>query len=407
MRRAASREAIAQLEQARGALRNLPETREATEQRIDIHIDLRNALIQLGEYGRMGDHLHEAEVLARSLGDQHRLARIATFMVIQCLAAGDYDGALRFGGEALTIARTFRDCSIEAVATTFVGRTHLARGEFSEAAIFFEHNATFEGDLRDEQAVQIRSVDSRVYLADALSELGQFDEAIGHAESAVRIAEAANDPLGLSSGLINLGVVRLRRGDLPRATRDLERCLDLIRAWQVVFRTPRAGALLGVAHALAGRTDAALPLIAVALEEFRHRQTHFRPAFILLCAAMIRLKAGLLDEAASHAREALALTRRLGARGAEAHTLCLAGDVAAIAEGEDAEGYYRQALALADPRGMRPLVAHCHLGLGKLHRPRGDREQAQEHLTIATAMYREMAMTHWLEQAAAEMRQLG
>ena len=101
-----------------------------------------------------------------------------------------------------------------------------------------------------------------------------------------------------------------------------------------------------------------------------------------------------IDEAASHAREALALTRRLGARGAEAHTLCLAGDVAAIAEGEDAEGYYRQALALADPRGMRPLVAHCHLGLGKLHRRRGDREQAQEHLTIATAMYREMAMTY-------------
>ena len=56
---------------------------------------------------------------------------------------------------------------------------------------------------------------------------------------------------------------------------------------------------------------------------------------------------------------------------------------------------------------MRPLVAHCHFGLGKHYRRRGDREQAQEHLTIATAMYREMAMTYWLEQAAAEMRQLG
>jgi putative membrane protein len=42
---------------------------------------------------------------------------------------------------------------------------------------------------------------------------------------------------------------------------------------------------------------------------------------------------------------------------------------------------------------MRPLVAHCHLGLGKLSRCTGKREQAQEHFTTATTMYREMGMT--------------
>jgi len=56
---------------------------------------------------------------------------------------------------------------------------------------------------------------------------------------------------------------------------------------------------------------------------------------------------------------------------------------------------------------MRPLAAHCHFGLGKMHHRAGDHGQAQEHLTTAMAMYREMAMTYWLEQAAAEMRQLG
>jgi hypothetical protein len=64
------------------------------------------------------------------------------------------------------------------------------------------------------------------------------------------------------------------------------------------------------------------------------------------------------------------------------------------------------ALVLAEPRSMRPLVAHCHLGLGKLHRRTGKREQAHEHLTIATAMYREMGMRFWLEQAETEMRAL-
>jgi hypothetical protein len=51
---------------------------------------------------------------------------------------------------------------------------------------------------------------------------------------------------------------------------------------------------------------------------------------------------------------------------------------------------------------MRPLVAHCHLGLGKLYRRTSQRQQAQEHLTTATTMYREMDMQFWLAQAEAE-----
>ena len=51
---------------------------------------------------------------------------------------------------------------------------------------------------------------------------------------------------------------------------------------------------------------------------------------------------------------------------------------------------------------MRPLIAHCHLGLGKLHRRIGPRQQAVEHLTTATAMYREMGMPFWLDKAEVE-----
>jgi hypothetical protein len=52
---------------------------------------------------------------------------------------------------------------------------------------------------------------------------------------------------------------------------------------------------------------------------------------------------------------------------------------------------------------MCPLVAHCHLGLGKLYRCAGDAAKAQEHLTTAAAMYREMGMSFWLEKADGEL----
>src|SRR5262249_39084283 len=124
---------------------------------------------------------------------------------------------------------------------------------------------------------------------------------------------------------------------------------------------------------------------------------------IPLCAGMAYLAAGWIDEARRHTREALALSRRLPARGAEAQALCLAGDVASAAGEEDAEAHYREALALAGELGMRPLVAHCRLGLGKLCRQTSDPAKVDEHLTTGAAMYRAMGMTFWLEKAEAEL----
>ena len=42
---------------------------------------------------------------------------------------------------------------------------------------------------------------------------------------------------------------------------------------------------------------------------------------------------------------------------------------------------------------MRPLQAHCHLGLGTLY--------------ATIALYRAMAMTFWLPQAEAALAQVG
>jgi hypothetical protein len=87
----------------------------------------------------------------------------------------------------------------------------------------------------------------------------------------------------------------------------------------------------------------------------------------------------------------------------------LRGDLAIHPDEFDAdsgESHYRQALTLAEPRGMRPLIAHCHLGLSKLYQRTGKCEQAREHLATATKMYRDMEMLYWLEQAKAETRQL-
>ena len=52
---------------------------------------------------------------------------------------------------------------------------------------------------------------------------------------------------------------------------------------------------------------------------------------------------------------------------------------------------------------MRPLQAHCHLGLGTIYATTGQRQQALAALSTAVEMYRAMAMTFWLPQAEAAL----
>ena len=120
------------------------------------------------------------------------------------------------------------------------------------------------------------------------------------------------------------------------------------------------------------------------------------------------LLAGQLDEAYTQAQRGLALARAHQERGDEAYALRLLGEIATHGEplqAEPGEAYYRQALALAEELGMRPLRAHCHRGLGTLYAATGQREQARAELSTAIEMYQSMAMAFWLPQTEAALAQ--
>ena len=165
---------------------------------------------------------------------------------------------------------------------------------------------------------------------------------------------------------------------------------------------------LGISYALAGRVDDALAVLEQADEIARR---HGRRTYAPVWGAWVseaHLLGGRQEVASQHALRALDLSVQLQERSHQVYALRILGEIAAHYEPpkfEEAQRYFHEALALAEDLGMRPLQAHCHLGLGKLYRRVGRLDEARAKLLTAATMLREMGMSYWLPEAEAELAQ--
>jgi tetratricopeptide (TPR) repeat protein len=167
---------------------------------------------------------------------------------------------------------------------------------------------------------------------------------------------------------------------------------------------------LGHAYGRAGRFEEAKAVLETALAQSTAMNFVCWHSLTTVFLADAVLRAGQRPDAERIARQAVALVRRRAHRGHEAHALRLLADTLVLGDlrgRPDAEATYREALALAGRLDMRPLAAHCHLGLGTLHRRTGDEANAKAELATAATIFRELNMRGDVAQAEAAHDEVG
>jgi class 3 adenylate cyclase/tetratricopeptide (TPR) repeat protein len=410
--RSANREAATHLEHALNSLDHLPEDGETLTQAIDLRIELRHALWPLGENGKILDNLQKAATLAETLADQRRLARVLSAMGYSFWMLGEPDRVVESNQRALAIATSLADFALEAAANFALGLAYYSLGEYDRATGPLNRNlASLQGERMYGRfgTAGVTSVLTIMTLAWCHGELGSFAEGIGSGEEALRIAHARDDNLSLMFADLGVGQLYLVQGDLMRAIPRLERGLAICRTCDFPSWLPWLASRVGAAYTLAGRVTEALPLLEQSVEQAASMGWKADASPLAARLSEAYLAAGRAQDASALAARALDLAVEQKGRGDQAWALRLRGEIASRSDPPDleqAERQYRQALALAEDLGMRPLVAQCHLGLGKLHRRFGDRAKAEEHLTAVAAMCRAMDMRLWLEHAETEMKAL-
>jgi tetratricopeptide (TPR) repeat protein len=405
---AAFREAVTAFEQALQALTHLPEHGDSRRLDLELRLSLGGALYALGEYGRCLTSLGEAEVLARVLEDRARLGQVLARRSRVLRMTGDYDGAMASGQAVRMLAAALGDSTLQEEASYTLGLVCYASGDFGQATELLRQNVEAADRESGTSAIDVR-IRSQAWLALTLSTLGAFAESRRHGEEALRLATLTGH--GNTSIIVRgcLGLLYLAQGDLEHASQIFDQGLALCQTSGNRDWLTGIVAGLGYAAVLQGRLAEGRALleeaIGVAIRTGGLLGQTFRIAWL---SESCRL-AGRGEEAWQHARQALDLARQLKERGNEALALHQLGVVHAHTRplsAEQAQAHYQQALELAEALGMRPLVAHCHLGLGWLYGQTGRRAQSRIALTTAIDLYRAMDMTFWLPQAEAALAQL-
>jgi len=221
-------------------------------------------------------------------------------------------------------------------------------------------------------------------------------EALAHTEEGVRLAELADQPFSLIYAYSSLGSAHLWRGDFEAAIPLFERAIRVNEVSPTPLLAFVPTAMLGYAQALAGRREEAIPRLEQAAASLRGQP---RDATTVHWIAYGLLLAGEIEEAARRSEWFLQLARDHNLRGGAAWAQFVRASILARRDDPEAEQAFRLARAQALELGMRPLVAHCHLGLSRLSWDHGQPEQAREQRATAAALYRAMGMQYWLVEA--------
>jgi len=393
-------------------LEHLPEHRDLHEQAIDLRLDLYSARLVLGQLERILHDFRVAETLAEALDDPRRLGRVSLSLAQYFVSVGQYDQAIASSQRALALAAASGDNYTPIEANFQLGLVYFLQGDYRQAMDAHRRAlALLEGEQRYERFGQpvLPAVRSRTQLSLCLAEVGAFAEGIAVGEEGLRIAEEVKHLVSLVNAYRSVGLPYLRQGGLHQALPLLERAAGICEDADLPFFFSLLAPDLGAAYVLCGRVDEAVRLLERALEQATSSRTMPIRMRQLSALGEAHLHAGRLQEAHTLAARALEYFHTHQERGNEAYALRLLGDIAAHRdppEVEEADASYRQALPLAEELGMRPLVAHCHLGLGTLSLKLGRRDQARADLSQALELFRAMQMTFWLPTVEAALAQV-
>ena len=391
IRSSANHEAIALYERTLKALANLPAA-AAIPLAIDARLHVFSPLLALGEVDRLVAVMREAAGLAETLGDKRRLAATTSQLASALWLAGKHAAGLHSAAEAVRLAEELDDFVLRLSARFNQANLLHATGDLAEAVgIYSSILDSLGGELELKRFgwPGIPSMLTRGLLTWSLVSLGEFEEARRTVERSMSLTTRIREPYSLAYAYMGQGLYLSAIGNVAAAIASFETAHRITQRADIVL--PIATAWLGSAYVQGGRAADALALLLEAERKEAYRSGGLYN-WIHHYSALAQAHLAVGDVAAG--RTAIGRAERLADETGELAHLAAALRIRAAIEAVDpasgpatAAACYHQALEIARPRGMRPLVALCLAELAEISANAGDETSAASYRAEARRLH--------------------
>ncbi|MCH8844692.1 MAG: hypothetical protein IID61_17150, partial [SAR324 cluster bacterium] len=334
---------------------------------------------------------------ARQLGDETRAARATYWIGRTHYILGNMVKALPLFERCIEMAEHLGDEELLALPYNIIGRSCLVTAEYSKGIEYLERGIP----MAERLGLLDDSIYSTAYLGTIYGITGDFTRGIHTIEKALDKAASSGNLTRQAHALMQLANVQMIRGSwnesLSAATRGYEiahKIGDVILAGITLINK-------GYCLYYLGNLEKGIEL----LRDGIHRVETTGSSLILTISYALLSEAhavaGNREDAVNCGKKALELSQ-FGGKVGESWMYGALATAAALESPPDWETVHEhigQSHRLATERGERPMLALTHFRHAEILHKKGDLDAAREQLDQAEALFRDMGMDWWSEQA--------
>jgi len=410
LERSALRDAIRQLGAALDLLKRFPDTPERARQELALRITLGQALIAARGYAssEAGENFTRALALCEKDGENQQLFQVKLGLRMFFAMRAQHEKAYELGEAMLSLGENTQDPVLLGQARVALGGTSLYMGKFGQARAHLEqglgHYSPGQHAIHAELYGQDPGVRGLSFLTWVLWYLGCPDQSSERSREALGQARKLSHPFSLALALVHAAAVHQYLGEVQHTGECADAAIALSSEQGFPYWLAWATVLRGWALSEQGNREEAIGLIREGLTTYQATgSVHGRPYFLALLARA-HVNNGQSQAALGALDEALAIVGNTGERYYEAELHRLKGELLLRSSaqarltknGEVAEAYFGQALAIARQQGAKSLELRAALSLARLWQKQGKAGIARQTLAgIHEAFTEGIGTTDW------------
>jgi predicted ATPase len=414
LQRYAYHEAITHLTRGLALLSRLPQTPERVRQELAYQMALGPALMTVKGYGapEAAQVYTRARLLCQQLGERPALFPVLWGLWRYYVGRAEHETARELAAQLLTLAQRRRDPAVRLLAHRALGTSCFWVGALAEAHRHLEQGLAL--DVAPPPPAVSASylldpgVGCRAYAAMVRWHLGYPEQAAQLSQEALPLAAQLAHAHSLAYALYHAAFVAHLCGQRPRTYEWAEAAVALSQAQG--FAPIEAIATILRGWAWAGPATERIAQISQGIAAYRASGAELAGTWALGLLAEAYGQGGQAEEGLHVVATALTAVHTTGERAYEAELQRIQGELwlrHQPTRGAEAEGCFRQALAVARQQQARALELRAAIRLARLWRQPGQRAAAYEVLAPIYGRFTEGFNTADLQEARALLAELG